>query len=77
MQPVFWLMLFLGNTAVHVGNFPTMASCQDAAKSSWTATSGGKAGFSVGFICVQANKGGSGDPSPPVWPPASLSHGNP
>ena len=73
MQPVIWLMLFLGNTAVHVGNFPDMASCQNAAKASWTSTSSGRSSFSVGFICVQANTGKTDDPLPPLWPPPNPS----
>jgi hypothetical protein len=73
MQAVFWLMLYLpGGHPVHVGNFPDMASCLAAAKTSdsFRVTPGAGPSSTAGvlrdFICVQANTGKSGDPGPPI-----------
>jgi hypothetical protein len=73
MQAVFWLMLYMpGGHPVHVGNFPDLASCVAAARTSDSVrvTPGAGASTSGGvvrdFICVQANTGKSGDPAPPI-----------
>lgn len=58
---VYWLILFVSfsantpTTALHVGNFKSMESCEAAAKRSTFITSGAGA-LSRTFACVQANE---------------------
>jgi hypothetical protein len=59
MAPVFWLVLSLQAGLMHVGNFPTLETCQAAAKSAWSSSN------VVAFTCVQASTGKQGDPGPP------------
>jgi hypothetical protein len=59
MGPTFWLVLSLQAGPMHVGNFPSLESCQAAAKTAWSQAS------AVAFTCVQASTGKTGDPSPP------------
>jgi hypothetical protein len=65
---IFWLVLVLyGPNEVtvqklHVGNFPTMAACQAAAKSAQF-TNATVTGPSYEFICVQANVAGTSPPN--------------
>jgi hypothetical protein len=59
MAPVFWLVLSLQAGLMHVGNFPTLETCQAAAKTAWSSSN------VVAFTCVQASTGKEGDPRPP------------
>jgi hypothetical protein len=59
MAPVFWLVLSLQAGLMHVGNFPSLETCQAAAKTAWSSSN------VVAFTCVQANTGKQGDPAPP------------
>jgi hypothetical protein len=59
MGPIFWLVLSLQAGNTHVGNFPSLESCQTAAKAAWSQAN------PLAFTCVQANTGKTGDPSPP------------
>ncbi len=62
-----WLMIVLGSTAIHVGNFHDVASCLAAAQASKTTSINetGAAAFSVHYVCIPANTGKPGDPPPP------------
>ena len=62
---IIWLMLYFTGAAVHVGNYPDMNSCVNAANSSTTITIPNARSFSATFICVPANTGKKGDPGPP------------
>jgi hypothetical protein len=65
MLAVIWLLLIVETgPPVHVGNFPDLPSCQDAASKHVVV---GKPGIGdpATFICVQANRGQQNDPEPP------------
>lgn len=59
---VYWLILFVNlsanapTTAIHVGNFKSMQSCEAAAKRSSFITADSSASLSRTFACVQANE---------------------
>jgi hypothetical protein len=59
MPPVFWLVLSLQAGLMHVGNFPTLETCQAAAKAAWSSAN------VITFTCVQANTGKQGESGPP------------
>lgn len=65
MKAVVWLLLLVdGGTPVHVGNFPDLASCQQAASGHQVVGRPG-IGDPTTFVCVQANTGMDNDPRPP------------
>jgi len=65
MSAIFWLLLVVETgTPLHVGNFPDLQSCHDAAASHTFIGPPGTGDPAV-FICVQANTGKTGDPEPP------------
>ncbi|HTJ01698.1 MAG TPA: hypothetical protein VL492_02830 [Methylovirgula sp.] len=59
---VYWLILFASlsanapTTALHVGNFKSMQSCEAAAKRSIFVASGSNDVLNRTFACVQANE---------------------
>jgi hypothetical protein len=59
---VYWLILFFGlsanspPTAIHVGNFRSMAACESAAKRATFVAADSKAMPAHTFACVQANE---------------------
>jgi hypothetical protein len=63
----FWLLIMTTGTAVHVGNFPDMASCMAAARANQTVMTHqvNPTEFTVGLMCIQANTGKPNDPPAP------------
>ena len=63
---VFWLVISLvAGTSMHVGNFPSLQTCQTAAKAVWQYQSNDAPSGGYAAACVQANTGKQGDPPPP------------
>ena len=68
---VFWLVILIGaaNAPLHVGNFPDLATCQNAGNE--LALSGAGSGTAIGaapyvsYVCVRTNTGKASDPGPP------------
>jgi hypothetical protein len=64
---IFWLVLTIYSsgptTALHVGNFSTMAACQAAGRTSGSVFNGtGNGNQGSYFLCVQANDAGTKPP---------------
>jgi hypothetical protein len=63
----FWLVLLLaGGSALHVGNYVSLASCQTAAKQAVEYIPPGPrptAGISYNLVCVQAAESGANPPN--------------
>ena len=65
MKAVFWLLLLVeGGAPVHVGNFPDLDTCQQAANGHKVVSRPG-IGDPTTFVCVQAKTGLDSDPRPP------------
>jgi len=64
---VIWLVLWITLAPIHVGNFPNMQSCMEAARTNESIVTHRRSqnSLSVGLICVQANTGKPNDPPPP------------
>ena len=66
-MPVFWLVLVTSPVAtpLHVGNFPSLETCQQAAYSSQQTLREAPGNTNFQLVCIQANTGKAGDPDPP------------
>jgi|KBSMisStaDraftv2_1062788.scaffolds.fasta_scaffold132328_2 hypothetical protein len=66
-MPVFWLVLVTAPVAtpLHVGNYPSIETCQAAAISTRQTVRAGAPNANFQLVCVQANTGKAGDPGPP------------
>jgi hypothetical protein len=66
-MPVFWLVLVTSAiaTPLHVGNFPSLEACQQAAFSSQQTMRDAPGNTNFQLVCVKANTGKAGDPDPP------------